>query len=370
MMCRGRRITPGVSMGVLISIVFGLSVCAIPAKSQEWHPEEPAKGEKDWVQLTSGEWIRGNIDLFRDLKMEFDSDELDDLKLDWEDIAAFRAPRNMTFVFTGQRVIFGPATMRDGVIRISTSDGIREFRRRELLSIIEGTPKEINFWSAKVKLGLTARTGNTNQTDLSTSLMIKREATRSRFTLDYRGDFSEVSDEQTVNSHKGTLLFDLFISRMLYVTPFSYEYYSDKFKNIDYRSTIGAGFGYFFFRQSRIDWSVGLGGGYQVTTHLSVEEGEDTVDRTGSLIPTTKLETDITKDIELEIEYRSMIGIPDPKSSTHHASGSISIDFYKDIFELTFSIVWDRVDNPKAYEDGTVPEKDDLKMVFGFGIDL
>jgi hypothetical protein len=94
------------------------------------------------------------------------------------------------------------------------------------------------------------------------------------------------------------------------------------------------------------------------------------MDRTGSIIPTTNLETDITKDIELEIEYRSMIGIPDPRSSTHHASGAISIDFYKDIFELTFSIVWDRVDNPKAYEDGTIPEKDDLKMVFGFGIDL
>jgi len=355
---------------VIRGIVLLLFVRALPVEAQEWYPEEPAKGKKDWVQLKSGEWLRGNIDLFRDLKMEFDSDELDDLKLDWEDIAAFRAPRNMTFVFTGQRVIFGPATMRDGVIRITTEDGIREFKRGDLLSIIEGTPKEINFWSAKVNLGVTARTGNTNQTDFSTRLMIKREATRSRFTLDYRGDFSEVNEEQTANSNKGTLLFDLFISRKFYVTPFSYEYYSDKFKNIDYRSTIGAGVGYFFFRQSRIDWSVGLGGGYQVTTHLSVEEGEDTMNRTGSIIPTTNLETDITKDIELEIEYRSMIGIPDPRSSTHHASGAISIDFYKDIFELTFSIVWDRVDNPKAYEDGTIPEKDDLKMVFGFGIDL
>ncbi len=355
---------------VIRGIVLLLFVTAFPAKAQEWHPEKPAKDKKDWVQLKSGEWLRGNIDLFRDLKMEFDSDELDDLKLDWEDIAAFRAPRNMTFVFTGQRVIFGPATMREGVIRITTEDGIREFERRDLLSIIEGVPKEINFWSAKANLGFTIRTGNTNQTDLSTRLMIKREATRSRVTLDYRGDFSEVNEVQTVNTHNGTLLFDLFISRKFYVTPFSYEYYSDRFKNIDYRSTIGAGVGYFFFRQSRIDWSVGLGGGYQVTTFLSVEEGEDTKDRTGSLIPTTKLEADITKDIELEIEYKSMIGIPDPKSSTHHASGFISIDFYKDIFELTFSVVWDRVDNPKAYEDGTVPEKDDLKMVFGFGIDL
>ena len=370
MMCRGGHIAPALSMGLLIGIVCILAVCAIPAESQEWHPAGPSKDMKDWVQLKSGEWLRGNMDLFRDLKLEFDSDELDDLVIDWEDITAFRTPRDMTFVFLRQRVYTGSASMRDGMIRINTENGVLDLPRRDLLSIIEGSARERDFWSAKLNLGITTRSGNTNQTDFSTRLEIKREATRSRVTLDYRGDFSEVNEEQTVNSHKGTLLFDLFISRKFYVTPFSYEYYSDKFQNIDYRSTIGAGVGYFFFRQSRIDWSVGLGGGYQVTTHLSVEEGEDEKDKTGSLIPTTKLKTDITKDIELEIEYRSMIGIPDPKSSTHHALGSISIDFYKDIFELTFSVVWDRVDNPKAYEDGTVPEKDDLKMVFGFGIDL
>ena len=369
-MSRGKRITHGLYMGVLISIVFGLSVCPTPARSQEWHPEEPSKSEKDWVQLKSGEWLRGSIDLFRDLKMDFDSDELDDLVIDWEDIAAFRAPRNLTFVFTGERVVVGPATMQDGVIRISTEDGIREFGRLELLSIIEDTPREINFWSSNAFFGITLRTGNTEQTDFSAWLKIKREATRSRLSLEYRGDFSEVSGEETVNSHKGTMLFDLFISRRFFITPFSYEYYSDKFQNIDYRSTIGAGVGYFLFRKSRIDWSVSLGGGYKVTTFLSVEEGEDMKDKTGSLIPSTKLETDITKDIELHIEYSSMIGVPDIESSTHHAAGTISIDIYKDIFELTFSVIWDRVDNPKAYEDNTVPEKDDLKMVFGFGIDL
>ena len=82
------------------------------------------------------------------------------------------------------------------------------------------------------------------------------------------------------------------------------------------------------------------------------------------------LDWDITKDIEWEFEYSSRLGVPDIKTSTHHAASNISIDFYKDIFELIFSIVWDRVDNPKAFEDSTVPKKDDVKIVFGFGIDL
>ena len=347
-----------------------LIAAALPIEAQEWHPDEPSKDKKDWVQLKSGEWVRGNIDLFRDLVMEFDSDELDDLKIDWEDIIAFRAPRNMTFVFTHRRVVFGPATMREGLLRISTEGGIREFGRKELLSIIEGRPKEINFWSVKANLGLTARTGNTEQADLSAKMFIKREATRSRLSIDYRGDFSEVGGEQTVNNHKGEALLKMFVSRRFYITATSYEYYSDKFQNIKHRSTIGAGVGYYVFRQSRIDWSIGIGGGYQITNFLSVEAGENAQDKHGSVIPSTTLDTDITNDIELKIEFRSLIGVPDLKASTHHAAGTISIDFLNDIFELTFSINWDRVDNPKAYEDGTVPDKNDIKMVFGFGIDL
>jgi putative salt-induced outer membrane protein YdiY len=353
-----------------IGTILILIAAALPVGSQEWHPAWPEKDNKDWVQLKSGEWVRGNMDLFRDLKMEFDSDELDDLKIDWEDIVAFRMPREMTFVFEGQVIYAGSASMRDGVIRINTDDGVKDLPRGELLTIIEGKPRERNFWSTQASIGYTQRSGNTEQIDLATRIYIKREATRSRTSLEFRSNISEVQSTETVNDHKGNLLLDMFVSRMFYITAFSYEYYSNKFQNIDYRNTVGAGVGYFLFRQPRIDWSVGIGAGYQVTQFLSVDEGEDTEQKSGSIIPTLNLDWDITKDIEWQLEYSSQIGVPDIKTSTHHATTYLSIDFWKDIFELTFSITWDRVDNPQAFEDGTIPKKDDIKMVFGFGIDI
>jgi putative salt-induced outer membrane protein YdiY len=338
--------------------------------SQEWHPAGPSKDMKDWVQLKSGEWLRGNIDLIRDLKMEFDSDELDDLVIDWEDIIGFRSPREMTFVFLGQRIYTGSSSMRDGKIRINVDDGVVELPRSELLSVIEGTQRERDFWSAYVNIGFTQRTGNTEQIDLVMNVNLKREATRSRLSLENQTDFTESAGEETTNKHSSNILLDLFLSRKFYITAASYEYYTDKFQNIDYRNTIGAGVGYYIFRQSNIDWSVGIGGAYQVTTFLSVEEGEAPEEKTGSVIPSTDLEWDITNDIELEFEYSSRLGVPDIKTSTHHFGMEFSIDFLKDIFELTFSATWDRVDNPTKFEDGSTPEKDDIKMVFGFGIDL
>ena len=347
-----------------------LSLAALPLAAQEWHPNGPEKDKKDWVMLKSGEWLRGNMDLFRDLEMNFDSDKLDDLVLDWDDVSSFRLPREMTFVFSGQRIYTGSSSMKDGMIRINTDSGPQDFPRKELLTIIEGSPRERNFWSANLNIGYTQRVGNTNQIDLTTTVSVKREATRSRTSFSNVSDFSESGGTQTVNNQKNTFELDLFISRKFYITAASYEYYSDKFQNIDYRNTIGAGVGYFVFRKSKVDWSFGAGGAYQVTQFLSVEEGEDMSQKSGSVIPSTNLDWDITKDISWKFEFSSKLGIPDIKTSTHHASSDISVDFYKDIFELTFSIVWDRVDNPQPYSDGTVPAKDDVKMVFGFGIDL
>ena len=62
--------------------------------------------------------------------------------------------------------------------------------------------------------------------------------------------------------------------------------------------------------------------------------------------------------------------MPDPKTSTHHVTGLITIDFFRDIFELSASLTVDRVENPKAAADGTVPERDDVRFTFGFAVDL
>ena len=76
-----------VTMALRVPALVGvLALPALPVLAADWHPEEPGPDTKDWVQLTSGEWVRGSIDLFRDLEMQFDSDDLDDLTIDWGDI--------------------------------------------------------------------------------------------------------------------------------------------------------------------------------------------------------------------------------------------------------------------------------------------
>ena len=46
------------------------------------------KDGKDWLRLTSGEWLRGKIEYLDRQTLVFDSEELDELKLDWDDVAS------------------------------------------------------------------------------------------------------------------------------------------------------------------------------------------------------------------------------------------------------------------------------------------
>jgi putative salt-induced outer membrane protein YdiY len=350
--------------------LLALAFLASPVLASDWHPDEPVPDASDWVQLSSGEWVRGSIDLFRDLKMQFDSDDLDNLTIDWEDVAAFRSPRILTLVFTGNRVATGTASMKDGIIHVTTAEGELEFRRQELLSVIEGEPKEINFWSAKANLGFTGRSGNTNQSDVSALVKIRREATLSQFNIGYTGNFSELSGEQTTNNHRGTSDINFFLSRRFYVTPLAVELYADKFQNIDVRTTVGAGAGYYFYRTGDLEWSVGLGGAYRKTQYSSVEPGDDATRETGSVVPSTAFDADITGDIELTMDYSAQIGVPDAKQSTQHAGALLTIDLVGDIFELSTSFTWDRVESPQRNADGVVPKRDDFRVSLGFAVDL
>jgi Protein of unknown function, DUF481 len=222
----------------------------------------------------------------------------------------------------------------------------------------------------KASVGFTGRAGNTDQSDMSALVKIRREATVSQLNLGYTGNFSETSGDQTTNNHRGSGDLNIFLSRQFYVTPFGLELYADKFQNIDLRVTVGAGAGWYFYRTGDLEWSVGLGGAYRKTSFISVEPGADDTQETGTIVPSTSFDADITSDIELVAAYSAEIGIPDPKESTQHAEMLFTIDLVGDIFELSTAVTWDRVESPQRNADGVLPERDDFRISLGFAVDL
>lgn len=349
-----------------------IAAAAEAPNDSAWAPPAPEKKQKDWVQLKSGEWLWGEITLFQDLEMDFDSDVLDDIKLDWEDVVYIRSARVLTWTFTQRRVVSGTAVMQDGNIRVRSevTNQIHEFPRASLLKVIEGDVHEINYWSVKASLSTTIRTGNTNQTDVNTAVKIRRDATRSRVDISYNGNYSDVDSVQTVNNTSTSLGWGIIVTRGFFVTPFMADLYHDLFQNIELRATVGAGVGYYVVRNNKVEWNVQLGGAYRHTRNISVEAGQPDFNETGAVVPQTTFEWDITGDIELDVDYNGQIGVPDTKNTTHHLQAYFSVDVFNDILSLTSNFTWDRVASPVTTSDGVTPKPDDYRLAFGIGIDL
>ncbi len=354
---------------VVAMVLFCFTGSSVLAQTGIWAPPEPSFAEGDWIRLTSGEWLWGSIELMRDESLDFDSEELDDLSIDWEDISEIRSARVMTYVLLDKSEHIGTAAMKDGLFRVETTDGVHEFSSTAVHSILEGVPRELNFWSARVGADWKIFSGNTNQSDFGARVFLKREAARSRVDLRYQGFVSVVDEIETINNHRVNTEYKMFLSRKFFLTPIKAELYADKFKNIDLRLTASVGAGYFISRNSTADWYVEAGVGVDNTSYLSVQPGEDNSVNYASLPFRTTLETDLTNDIELTAEYGIQVGTSENANTTQHASIIFDLDLIGDL-EFTASFTWDHISNPKENADGETPQKSDLIMAYGLSYDF
>jgi hypothetical protein len=338
-----------------------------PAKTL-FRPPAPSPKDYDWIQLKSGEWLKGDITSLRDEELEFDSDELDEQTFDWKDIAELHSARNNIFRFEGNLVVSGPAVMRGDTILISEGGTQRDFERKQLVAIVPAAEREWDRWSGKASLGATLRAGNTEQLELSSTAWIRRETARSRIRLDYSGSYGVLDGEQNVNTHRAQSKWDVYWTRNLYFTPVTFEVYRDPFTNIGLRLSPSSGVGYHLFR-GRFDWSLEAGAGYQWTRFESVESGEPPDSSTGLITFGSVFESEITKRIDFDLTYRIQITVPNFDNTSHNMVGVLSVDLRK-YLDLDVSMTWDRVRSPQPLADGTVPESDDYRLVVGLALDF
>ena len=167
------------------------------------------------------------------------SDEFDDVSLAWDDVASLIPARAVTCRLSGRRLVTGTLEMRNGQVRIDTGKEVIEVRREDVIGILPGTGKELGFWSGKASLGLSARAGNTEQMDLTMRAEVRRQTVLTSFKASYTGEVSTVDNDATANSHRVPATFDVFLTRSFFVTVPGFEYYTDKFQNIQNRFTLG-----------------------------------------------------------------------------------------------------------------------------------
>ena len=340
-----------------------------PSGSPIWVPPSGLPDKFDWIQLTSGEWLKGDLKVLYNKKLEFDSDELGLLDLDWEDVKQVRGHKLFSVRFEGPITVVGTLKIIDDKVFVKTEEKVLEFDRSRLISIAYGETKEIGYWSAKISFGLNIRKGNSDQTNYSTSAYAKRRTSESRFFIDYLGIFNETEGTETANSQRVSSYYDIFKTKKLFWRPVFGEYFRDPFTNIENRVTVGTGMGYHIIDTTKTEWYITPGIAYQYTQNVSVESGQNTDNSTAALVVGTVFDTELTKHIDFNASYTFNIVNKESGTYTHHVTAALEIELTSRL-DLDLSFVWDRIQNPKPEENGTVPDRDDFYLFFGIGFEL
>jgi putative salt-induced outer membrane protein YdiY len=359
-----RQIHPTiVAVLTIFASVFLAGLAEADDSEAGWQPPPPMPDEFDWVQMTSGEWLKGEIIAMYEDSMEFDSDEFDMQTLDWADIREIRSAQIVQVAFEDDVIAIGKLLLEGDTVRVM---GERDYEstRTLVLSIAAGAPKERNYWSGKFGAGLNLRSGNTEQTEYNANVSFKRRTPKNRILIDYLGNFSESDGTTIADNQSASAAWNRFVSRRFYISPVYAGFYRDPFQNIARRWTVGTGVGYQIVDTSKVEWSADVGIAYQRTDFDDVSEADDSSATTPAFAAGTRYDNELTGWMDYFFDYTFFIVNEESGTYTHRLNTGFEFEFFGD-FDFDVSIVWDRIQDPRENSDGTIPEQDDFRTIFG-----
>lgn len=337
--------------------------------------EPPVDSEFDWLQLTSGEWLKGDFKVMFDYTLEFDSDELDLLEFDFEDVKQLRTRAMKTVLVKGEdnhndmTTLRGILFLKGDQVVLRRSEYEVSIPRDRVISIAGGQQREKLYWSGMASIGLNTRGGNTETEDITFQANLKRQTVQSRSNIDYLSNYSSTDNDETANNQRLNGHHDRFLTARFYWRALDAEYYRDPFSNIAGQYSGGTGIGYDIIHTSRTEWSIGTGVGYQQMRFDSVQPGEDRTSSSPFLSAGTSIDYDLTGDIDLIYDYSMRWLNDDNGRYTHHMVATISFDVTGDL-DLDVSGIWDRIEEPQLDSDDELPEKDDYQLIVSLAYDF
>lgn len=326
----------------------------------------------DWLQLVSGEWIKGEIKHMRDDNLEFDSDTLDTLNIDFDDVVRVHSPRMETYVFDDRTSVSGKGVIIDDKIIVETDEGTKIFPRSELQSILEGGERERDWWSLKLGFGLTLNKGNTDQFTYNSTFDVRREDRLTLLDVAYNATFGRTDGTQNVRRHLASLDFKVFVSKRWFVTPVWCQFLNDRFQNIRFRATPAAGAGIHIIDAAKVEWDFQTGIGYHFLKYNDGSTVNGDNPQSDVFIPlSTSGDFDITGDIDLTLSWLTNLVVTTIGNTNHTGKAKLSIEL-SNVLDLDVAFLFLRTEKPGPPPDPTDPpiKKDDYQLVVGITVEL
>lgn len=326
----------------------------------------------DWIQLVSGEWLKGEIKRMRNDTLEFDSDKLEMQNIDFADVVQIHSPQVNAYVFEHHMSATGRAVVTPDKVIVETGEGTKVFNRTELDSIISGGEREKDWWSMKLRFGLTLNRGNTNQLTYDIKFNTRREDELTLLDLNYDAMFGRTDGVQNVKRHLGEAQFVVFLSDRWFVVPAFGQLFNDAFQNIKFRATPAAGAGVHIIDAPKARWDFATGIGYQYLNYLDASSVPNGNPQNDAFIPLyTHADFDITGDIDLTLSWLTNLAVTTIGNTNHTGKADLSIELTS-VIDLDVAFLFLRTEVPAPPPDPADPpiRKNDYQLVVGIALEL
>jgi hypothetical protein len=334
--------------------------------TNSWRPPGVGHDGSDWIQLKSGEWLRGRLYYIQDRKVEFDSDELKDLSLDLKNVRQVIPAEPLFTKFDGRNQIYGTVVISNDTVQVFGPEPV-SMPLDQLTGVTPGGKKEMDFWSGKASIGLSLQAGNTKQATETASAELARRTPATVIQLNYLGNFSEVSGAQNANNHRVNGFYDIRLNHDWFLRPVQVEYYRDQLANIAHRGTAGISLGYYVFDRPGLEWLISGGPGYQYTRFVEVEPGRSDTASTPAAVFQSSFKADITQRLTFIQTFGATFTGEEAGLYTHHAVSTLEFEVKRHL-NLDVSFVWDYLQNPQTESNGNTPQRNDFRLNVGAGV--
>jgi putative salt-induced outer membrane protein YdiY len=349
-----------------LSVPMAPSAASLAVSNVLWQPPGLGSDGYDWVQLISGEWLKGWLNYVRDKNVNFDSDKLEVLSLKLKDVRQIYTGKPMFTKFDGREPAYGTIVVSNEVVQVAGPEQL-SLPRDELTGITPGGKREISFWSGKLSVGLNMQAGNTKQTSFNSSAELARRTPTSQFLFNYLGNFGQVNGAENANNQRLNANYDLRVNRDWFVRPVQLEYYRDRLANVAHRGTAGVGAGYYIFDRDTLEWLVAAGPAFQYTRFSTVEAGQADTASTPAGVLQSYFKADITERLKFIQSLSATLMSKESGRYSHHAVSTLEFEIKRHL-SLDVSFVWDYLQNPQPRSDRVVPQHGDFYLNLGVGV--
>ena len=229
----------------------------------------------DEVRLKNGDRITGKVVSMQDGSLVFETGFAGQITIQWSEVERLLADDS-------QKVVLTDGTTTEGSLQAAGAGRMR-LQVGSLAQSVEVAPADIAAinpaekppvkLSGRVNVGFQKSTGNTDNQRIHLDAEAVARTEKNRFTVGGEYNRAKEDDEKSEDNALGYLKYDHFLTPKWYVYTNGF-FETDEFKDINLRTTLGAGVGYQVFEGELMNLSLEAGPSW-VSTDYEESEDED-----------------------------------------------------------------------------------------------